>query len=423
MVNMVTNASTGWKPGEFAFMYFDIGQGDCMFAICPDGETIMVDCGSTSGFTEPQIKTIRGQLTSFLGKSKVLNHLVLTHPDDDHYSLVPRVLQGFKVENIYISCAPTTLGVGPLGKYKTNSVNNIIYLGSLKTDFIYDIVIRPDPNDDDEIQQYYRQWSKADSFRKSQTIPLTGDEFIINESSEGWVYAPFKVSIIAGNVKQRFTDPNRIPSPDTAVNRASLVTLFMLGEDTDENRFTAVSWGDATFTTENFVITTQTFSVDDSSLANAAHHGSASSSSAALVHLEAPQNVVISVQWGEHGYFLPVLNVVNRFLNNSRMTTQADLHGVDGWYTASDYRPGYDNEAYNILAQWEESGTPFYSGDLTKTPRYWLKTIPPGGGVWMVVPSKGKILTRTYTQRSVRQTSLPNGNLPFIYFLTDFNTD
>lgn len=66
------------------------GQGDCALLQCPNGANVMIDCGSTAAAgTSPE--AVAARLDELIGEDGI-DVLVLTHPDQDHYNWLERVL-------------------------------------------------------------------------------------------------------------------------------------------------------------------------------------------------------------------------------------------------------------------------------------------------------------------------------------------
>ena len=73
--------------GLLEIHFINVGQGDCTFVSCPDGENVLIDCG-TSGGGDGALA--RQYLQKVLGTTTVdIDTLVVTHPDKDHYNLLP----------------------------------------------------------------------------------------------------------------------------------------------------------------------------------------------------------------------------------------------------------------------------------------------------------------------------------------------
>lgn len=77
------------------------GQGDCAIVQCPNGANIVVDCGSSS-WGNTDLEAVIAEVNGVLGGDDV-DVLVLTHPDRDHYRLIPDVLAGRVIERVLYS--------------------------------------------------------------------------------------------------------------------------------------------------------------------------------------------------------------------------------------------------------------------------------------------------------------------------------
>lgn len=79
---------------EVIIHFIDVEQGDCTFITLPTGENILIDAGSPS--TGPKITQYLKSLSV-----KKIDHLILTHPHDDHIGGIFSILSEFKVLNFY----------------------------------------------------------------------------------------------------------------------------------------------------------------------------------------------------------------------------------------------------------------------------------------------------------------------------------
>jgi competence protein ComEC len=89
-----TKALSRQINGELAVHFIDVGLGDCTFITLPDGKNILIDAGSPAAGP-----IIVGHLKS-LGV-KQIDHLILTHPHDDHIGGIFSLLSEFNVNNFY----------------------------------------------------------------------------------------------------------------------------------------------------------------------------------------------------------------------------------------------------------------------------------------------------------------------------------
>lgn len=105
-------ANTGAQNLEVHFI--NVGQGDCTLVKCPGGDSILVDCGST---VDADPNAVRSYVLSQLDQTDPkIDLLVVTHPDADHYNLLPSVLSGIDVKKI--------LAVGNPSEHSSNNVDD-----------------------------------------------------------------------------------------------------------------------------------------------------------------------------------------------------------------------------------------------------------------------------------------------------------
>jgi competence protein ComEC len=100
--NIEVTVGTGTSR-ELIIDIIDIGQGDAILIQLPNGETMMIDCGKARSDSWAKISEtlIRYQITK-------IDHLIITHNHEDHYSLVPDLLENYVVVSIYGSGSTRT---------------------------------------------------------------------------------------------------------------------------------------------------------------------------------------------------------------------------------------------------------------------------------------------------------------------------
>lgn len=86
---------TNINEGELKAHYIDIGQGDSFFIQLPNGETTLIDGGPRSSSK---------RLISYLDELGVekIDHLIATHPHEDHIGGLPEVVRNYDLGNIYM---------------------------------------------------------------------------------------------------------------------------------------------------------------------------------------------------------------------------------------------------------------------------------------------------------------------------------
>src|ERR1044071_4473910 len=85
---------------ELKIQFLDVGQGDGIFILFPNGTTMLVDMGSTKnkGVVSPDILTYFRTYTKFGAPGQTLDYLVLTHGDRDHYNIVKEFIQKLQIQ-------------------------------------------------------------------------------------------------------------------------------------------------------------------------------------------------------------------------------------------------------------------------------------------------------------------------------------
>ncbi len=86
--------STEKAYGLATIHFLDVGQGDSTLFSLPSGEIILVDAG------EPSAGPKVSRYLKDLGISRI-DHLIFTHPHDDHIGGIFSIMQEFDVINIY----------------------------------------------------------------------------------------------------------------------------------------------------------------------------------------------------------------------------------------------------------------------------------------------------------------------------------
>lgn len=82
-------------PGSLQVQFIDVGQGDSTFITLPDGQTVLVDGGP--GGSAPEVLRVLRE-----AGVKRIDHLVATHPHEDHIGGLDDVLRAFEVGAVYM---------------------------------------------------------------------------------------------------------------------------------------------------------------------------------------------------------------------------------------------------------------------------------------------------------------------------------
>ncbi len=92
------------RAADLEIHFIDVGQGDCTLISCPNGNRILVDCGYIKSCKDDDARDyVHSQL---VWPNPKIDTVVITHPDKDHYSLLPSVLEGVSVGKLMMVGKP-----------------------------------------------------------------------------------------------------------------------------------------------------------------------------------------------------------------------------------------------------------------------------------------------------------------------------
>ena len=140
-INVYSDSSLDKNKNVLEVHFIDVGQGDCTLIILPDGKNILIDAGNLSEGPKV-IKYLRSL------NIKQIDHLIITHPHDDHFGGIFSIASEFEINNFYdngFSNFNSTLYVDYLKIVRRNlSKYNVLQAGeSLFPDSIKIIVLNP----------------------------------------------------------------------------------------------------------------------------------------------------------------------------------------------------------------------------------------------------------------------------------------
>jgi len=274
-------ASTSNKNIEVHFI--DVGQGDSTLVLCPNGKNILVDIGSLSGQSPDPI---RDYIFDKLSRTqRKINHLVVTHPDSDHYNLIPKILSGVKISQVFM--------VG----------------------------------EKDDYYKYFQKWLKAIPSNKKKILG-SNDFNPVDTSSTDFDCGQATVHILAADVQSNFSHKNT----------TSIVLMIRYGD------FEVVLTGDATRDTEKVILQRYPKSWLDVDVLKIGHHGSlATSTTKKWARTLRPSTAVVSAGYkNKHGH--PRKEVIERL--DDFTSNNADIHPISfatgkrnnyKWHNIEDY--------------------------------------------------------------------------------------
>jgi beta-lactamase superfamily II metal-dependent hydrolase len=449
MAEMMDVTEDAERGEEIGITFFYMGQGDCCMLSLPDGKCVLVDCGSKA---EMGLNTWYRVHEAVRSKDGVgggrLHALILTHPDVDHCNHVAPILLGatlgedidmdgkrtvakgtttsdVKVDHVYFS---STSQLAPLGAYLkgvgTGKYNAGSRLGTsasvaiqqeLDVKELHLVTI----NATTRSQTVWEVAAKGYNALTGSTKAIGGNELLVaggtTKAGTEW-----SVSIIAGHVPKGLDDK----SDTDGSNAASLVTLVRFGTDR------ALICGDATASTERFLLAAHRDAITGLRVMQVPHHGSFTTSSKdPFVTVTRPRIAVVSVDFMEHSHYLPDKGAIVQYLACTDVV-EDEPHFVDYWELASDYTsPGVQNAAYVLRDRWMTQKPPIPLTDFDGNPvvpQSLLVRRADFEGLFDKSPDaqpvalnayRGYALVRQKTKRSVWMTGVEGTEKPFQFFL------
>lgn len=84
--------------GELQVHFLDVGQGDSILILFPDGKDMLIDCGTTRGGSWEAVDEYMDDYVT----DGQLDYLMLTHTDKDHVGYLPDVLEKYDVDTVFM---------------------------------------------------------------------------------------------------------------------------------------------------------------------------------------------------------------------------------------------------------------------------------------------------------------------------------
>ena len=408
-----------WKKGKFQLAFISMGQGDCCLVTCPNGQHILIDCGSKSFEAEGMPwawALLRGPwcLNRPGTQQMRLSAVILTHPDKDHINKITYMLghstdgPAIPVSEVYFSDVKTTrtdYKSGPLSPYRSGGCGDtLIDVCGVKT--LYRVTLRAGLQSLHSWKRPFglEQFVTEDDAIGDHGVNVASGEFPdpADDDDDDVERLDWEVTIIAGNV---IRDPANDRSDTNGRNAASLVTLVSIGDEK------ALICGDATQSTQAYLYNTfkNTDHIKNLEVLHVPHHGSSHTSATGefIEHVQ-PKRVVITVKSNEHTHHLPGASVIDAY--HKYATAAAKQHATRGWKRVNDaafqkLRSIWEEEKGKTI-QYEESAktgrrrytrTDLKDGDGFKGPVILDGVGAPNGAVKYV-------LYQRQTDREIRQT-------------------
>ena len=100
--------------GDLIVHYMNVGQGDGILIELPDGDEMLIDLGC-KGVTVDYETVLKPYIQTYV-EDNAIEHLVLTHTDEDHVSYLDNVIEDFQINNVYMPYILANPGTGSAQK-------------------------------------------------------------------------------------------------------------------------------------------------------------------------------------------------------------------------------------------------------------------------------------------------------------------
>lgn len=84
--------------GDLQIHFVDVGQGDCILILFPDGKDMLIDCGTTKG---GDLDTTLSYISAYVTDGQI-DYLMITHGDRDHVEYVDEIIETYDIDNIFM---------------------------------------------------------------------------------------------------------------------------------------------------------------------------------------------------------------------------------------------------------------------------------------------------------------------------------
>jgi len=113
------------EPGKLEITAIDVGQGDSLLIVSPEGKTMLIDGGGALGPFRGEFDYGEDVVSPYLWWREIdhLDVVVLSHAHDDHIAGLPRIVENFHPRELWLGINPETAALKRL--QRAASLNHV----------------------------------------------------------------------------------------------------------------------------------------------------------------------------------------------------------------------------------------------------------------------------------------------------------
>ena len=294
--------STGlaFESNDLSVHMLDVGQGDCILILFPDGKDMLIDCANYNN-----TKSIREEAFAYINtyvKDGQFDYVMLTHCDSDHVYFLDEIIDEYQVDNIYM---PNVLATPDSEKWQGE-------IAKLDTELVARFT-----DEDTVTSACYAEFFCAALTEPNCTVTLNVDP---DENTNSIVISGTGYKLTFYCPTQEYYDNSNLKSAESK-NAISPIGIL------EYNGFRVVLTGDSNEINEPTFISRLPGGKLDCDILKVGHHGSETSSTETFLDAITCEYAFISCNASGNTFNHPRQTTLDRFVERDMAIYRTDNNG------------------------------------------------------------------------------------------------